>query len=72
MTAPIPPGHEGIIAHLVVGNGNEAIDFYTNAFGAEEICRMAAVDPTAPTNPIPLEPDNLRQIFDAALIGRIG
>ena len=34
---------------------------------AEEICRMAAVDPTAPTNPIPLEPDNLRQIFDAAL-----
>ena len=39
---------------------------------AEEICQMAADDPTAPTNPIPLDPDNLRQIFDAALSGRVG
>lgn len=39
---------------------------------ATEICEMAAVDPTAGTNPIPLDPMNLRQIFDAALAGRVG
>jgi len=36
-----------------------------------DICEMAAVDPTAPTNPIPLTPENLRQMFDAALAGRV-
>jgi PhnB protein len=44
MTAPIPPGHEGIIPHLVVGNGAEAIAFYKIAFGAEELCRMPSPD----------------------------
>lgn len=44
MTTPIPPGHEGIIPHLVVDNANQAIDFYKKAFGAEEICRMPSPD----------------------------
>jgi alcohol dehydrogenase class IV len=38
---------------------------------AEEICEAAAIDPTAPTNPIPLEPKILRAMFDDALAGRI-
>ena len=38
---------------------------------AEEICEAAAIDPTAPTNPIPLNPTNLRAMFDDALAGRI-
>ena len=44
MTSPIPPGHEGIIPHLVVDNASEAIEFYKNAFNAEEICRMPTPD----------------------------
>ena len=35
------------------------------------IVAMAAVDPTAPTNPVPLNPDNLRRMFDSALAGEI-
>jgi len=38
---------------------------------ATDICEMAAVDPTAPTNPVPLTPANLRQMFDAALAGTV-
>ncbi|MDX1400790.1 MAG: iron-containing alcohol dehydrogenase [Kiloniellales bacterium] len=38
---------------------------------AQEICAAAAIDPTAPTNPVPLDPTNLRAMFDDALIGRI-
>lgn len=37
--APIPAGHEGMIAHLVVSNGADAIEFYKKAFGAQEIFR---------------------------------
>ncbi len=40
MTNPIPPGHEGMIPHLVCTPCADAIEFYKNAFGAEEICRM--------------------------------
>ena len=39
---------------------------------ADEICKAAAVDPTAPTNPIPLDASNLRAMFDDALAGRLG
>lgn len=42
MTNPIP--QTGIIPHLVVNDANAAIDFYTRAFGAEELCRMPAPD----------------------------
>ena len=42
MTAPIPPGHEGLIPHIVVSDAAKAIEFYKKAFGAEEILRMPA------------------------------
>ena len=44
MTAPIPPGHEGLIPHIVVDNAAAAIDFYKKAFGAEEITRCPSPD----------------------------
>ncbi|MEZ6084196.1 MAG: VOC family protein [Phycisphaerae bacterium] len=46
MTAPIPPGHEGLIPHLVVNNAIEAMEFYRKAFGADEICRLPSPDGT--------------------------
>ncbi len=44
MTAAIPPGHEGLIAHLVVDDAAGAIEFYKKAFGAEEIMRCTTPD----------------------------
>ena len=44
MTQAIPQGSEGIIPHLVVSNAAKAIDFYKQAFGAEEICRIPTPD----------------------------
>ena len=44
MTNPIPPGHEGIVPHLVVDGAAEAIDFYKKAFDAQEITRSPAPD----------------------------
>lgn len=44
MSAPIPPGSEGIIPHLVCDPCADAIEFYKQAFGAKEICRMLAPD----------------------------
>ncbi|MBX9654822.1 VOC family protein [bacterium] len=41
---PIPPGHENLIPHLVCDGAAKAIDFYTKAFGAEEIHRMPGPD----------------------------
>jgi uncharacterized glyoxalase superfamily protein PhnB len=35
----IPEGHHSITPHLVVKGGNEALDFYVKAFGAEELGR---------------------------------
>jgi uncharacterized glyoxalase superfamily protein PhnB len=43
-TAPIPPGREHLIPHLVCTPCSEAIEFYKKAFGAEEICRLSAPD----------------------------
>ncbi len=43
-TNPIPQGCEHAIPHLVVQGASDAIDFYKNAFGAEEICRMPSPD----------------------------
>ena len=37
-----------------------------------EIAAMAAEDPTAPTNPIPAGPAEMRAMFEAALEGRLG
>ena len=44
MTNPIPAGHEGFIPHLCCSPCAEAIEFYKNAFGAEEVCRVPAPD----------------------------
>ncbi len=44
MTSPIPAGAEGLIAHLVVSDCAAAIEFYKQAFGAEEVCRMPMPD----------------------------
>lgn len=44
MTNPIPEGHEGIIAHLVVGNAREAIAFYEKAFDAKEVWMSPSPD----------------------------
>lgn len=44
MADPIPAGSEGIIPHLVVQGAAGAIEFYKQAFDAEEICRNPAPD----------------------------
>ncbi len=41
---PIPEGYHTITPHLVIRNAGEAIEFYKEAFGAEEICRMPGPD----------------------------
>ena len=41
---PVPPGMEGLIPHLVCDPCAEAIEFYKQAFGAEELMRMLAPD----------------------------
>ena len=43
-TQPIPPGFHTVTASLTVSNAAEAIEFYKNALGAEEIMRMAGPD----------------------------
>jgi len=43
-TQPIPAGHENLIPHLVCSPCTEAIEFYKQAFGAEEIHRMPSPD----------------------------
>jgi uncharacterized glyoxalase superfamily protein PhnB len=44
MTPKIPPGHEGLIPHLVCDPCAKAIEFYKKAFGAEEVRRAPAPD----------------------------
>jgi uncharacterized glyoxalase superfamily protein PhnB len=41
---PIPAGYHGVTPHLVCAGAAEAIAFYTQAFGAVEIGRMAVPD----------------------------
>lgn len=41
---PIPSGFHTVTAHLTVKDGNQAIDFYKRAFGAQELMRMAMPD----------------------------
>jgi len=38
----------------------------------DELAAMAAADPTAPTNPIPVGVTEMRVMYDAAMAGRIG
>jgi PhnB protein len=37
---PIPEGQEAVIPYLICRNAAAAIDFYTRAFGAEELIRL--------------------------------
>lgn len=39
-TNPVPAGYHSVTPALIVRDAAAAIDFYTNAFGAEEIDRM--------------------------------
>ena len=41
---PIPEGFRTVTPHLVCRGAADAIEFYKNAFGAEEICRMPGPD----------------------------
>ncbi|MFI5932105.1 VOC family protein [Actinoplanes sp. NPDC051494] len=47
MVSRIPDGHAELTAYLSVAGASEAIDFYTRAFGAEEMSRF-----TTPTGTI--------------------
>jgi PhnB protein len=38
--SPIPEGCHSITPHLIVDDGEKAIDFYTKAFGAKELFRV--------------------------------
>ncbi|MDW0156436.1 MAG: VOC family protein, partial [Nitrososphaeraceae archaeon] len=40
----IPEGYHSITPALIVKNGDEAIEFYKNGFGAEERCPMKGLD----------------------------
>ena len=40
MSHPIPAGHHTLTPHLVIHGASEAIEFYKEAFGAEELGRM--------------------------------
>lgn len=41
---PIPEGYSSLTPHLVIRGAAKAIEFYKQAFDAEEICRMPAPD----------------------------
>src|SRR3954452_13150648 len=45
MSHPIPAGHRAITPHLVIKGASEAIEFYKEAFGAEELSRMPFPNP---------------------------
>jgi PhnB protein len=44
MTKPIPAGYHTVTPYLTVKGGGQAIDFYTRAFGAQELERMPGPD----------------------------
>jgi PhnB protein len=41
---PIPSGFHTVTPHLVVKDASKAIEFYKQAFGAQELARMTAPD----------------------------
>ena len=41
---PIPKGYHSVTAHLIVDNAAAAIDFYREAFGAQELFRLPMPD----------------------------
>lgn len=47
MVKPIPDGYHSVTPYLTVDDGNAAIDFYKQAFGAIEVFRMPTGDKVA-------------------------
>ena len=43
-TSPIPEGHRSLAPYLYVRGASRAMDFYSAAFGAQELFHMAAPD----------------------------
>lgn len=41
---PIPPGYRTVTPYLVLSNAAKAIEFYQQAFGAQELSRMSGPD----------------------------
>jgi PhnB protein len=41
-----PEGSHSVTPHLVIAGASRAIEFYTEAFGAKELCRMPGPDGT--------------------------
>lgn len=41
---PIPAGYHSVTPYLIVSGAKEALDYYTKAFGATELFRMAMPD----------------------------
>jgi len=37
----------------------------------DELAEMAAADPTAPTNPVPVDAEDMRRMYEAAMAGRL-
>jgi len=44
MSQPIPTGFHTLTPHLVVTDGAQAVEFYKQAFGAQEVTRLLAPD----------------------------
>ncbi len=47
MTRPIPDGYHSVTPYILVDGAARAIDFYKEAFGAEEALRMPMGDKLA-------------------------
>lgn len=44
MVAPIPEGYASVTPYMTISGAAQAIDFYKQAFGAEELMRMTGPD----------------------------
>jgi PhnB protein len=44
MAKPIPQGYHSLTPYLIIDGASKALDFYTRAFGAEELFRMPMPD----------------------------
>jgi PhnB protein len=47
MAKPVPDGYHSVTPYLTVRGAARAIDFYTRAFGAQELARMPGPDGTS-------------------------
>ncbi len=71
------PSFDGVLEWLLDLRKEFAIPHTAAELGVEEsrldeLAEMAAADPTAPTNPIPVNAADMRTMYEAAMAGRIG